>query len=331
MTQIPIRRALLSVYDKTGLAELAGALHEAGAELVSTGNTATAIERPGFPVTKVEDLTGFPECLDGRVKTLHPRVHAGLLADTAEPGPRASSSPTSASSRSSSWSRTCTRSSRRWLPARTTTRSSSRSTSAAPRWSAPRRRTTAASRSSPSPAQYDEVLKAHRRRRLHRGSSAAASPPQAYAHTAAYDAAVSSWFAASYAPDEVAQETGWPDLIAQVWTRSDVLRYGENPHQRGGALRGKSTAGSGRTRPGRPWHRQRRGAARQGHVLQQLRRRRRRAPRGLRLRASRASRSSSTPTRAASRSAPTSPPRTPRRWPATRCPPTAAWSRPTAR
>ena len=81
MTSIPIRRALLSVWDKTGLPELARALHEAGAELVSTGNTATAIEAAGLPVTRVEDLTGFPECLDGRVKTLHPRVHAGLLAE----------------------------------------------------------------------------------------------------------------------------------------------------------------------------------------------------------------------------------------------------------
>ena len=82
-----------------------------------------------------------------------------------------------------------------------------------------------------NPAQYADVLTAlaeggftwQQRRRL-----AAA----AYAHTAAYDAAVSSWFAASYAPDEVAPETGWPDFIAQVWTRSDALRYGENPHQK---------------------------------------------------------------------------------------------------
>jgi phosphoribosylaminoimidazolecarboxamide formyltransferase/IMP cyclohydrolase len=70
---------------------------------------------------------------------------------------------------------------------------------------------------------------------------------QAYAHTAAYDAAVSSWFAASYAPDEVARETGWPDLIAQVWTRSDALRYGENPHQQAAIYKSRSTSGSVRT------------------------------------------------------------------------------------
>ena len=77
----PIRRALLSVWDKTGLVELARALHEAGVQIVSTGTTAATVEAAGLPVTRVEELTGFPESLDGRVKTLHPRVHAGLLAD----------------------------------------------------------------------------------------------------------------------------------------------------------------------------------------------------------------------------------------------------------
>ena len=72
-----IKRALISVYDKTGLAELAAALHAADVEIVSTGSTAAAITAAGLPVTPVEQLTGFPECLHGRVKTLHPRVHAG--------------------------------------------------------------------------------------------------------------------------------------------------------------------------------------------------------------------------------------------------------------
>jgi phosphoribosylaminoimidazolecarboxamide formyltransferase/IMP cyclohydrolase len=77
----PIRRALLSVYDKTGLEELAKALVESGVEIVSTGSTAGRVEAAGLPVTRIEQLTGFPETLDGRVKTLHPKVHAGLLAD----------------------------------------------------------------------------------------------------------------------------------------------------------------------------------------------------------------------------------------------------------
>ncbi|MET0694903.1 MAG: bifunctional phosphoribosylaminoimidazolecarboxamide formyltransferase/IMP cyclohydrolase, partial [Propionibacteriaceae bacterium] len=81
----PIKRALISVYDKTDLTEIARALVEAGVEIVSTGSTAGKIAAAGLPVTQVEELTGFPECLDGRVKTLHPRVHAGLLADTRLP------------------------------------------------------------------------------------------------------------------------------------------------------------------------------------------------------------------------------------------------------
>src|SRR4051794_612083 len=81
----PVRRALIGVSDKTGLLELATGLHAAAVEIVSTGSTARVIADAGVPVTPVEDLTGFPECLDGRVKTLHPRVHAGLLADTRRP------------------------------------------------------------------------------------------------------------------------------------------------------------------------------------------------------------------------------------------------------
>ena len=79
-TTLTFRRALLSVSDKTGLDILARFLHDDGAEIISTGGTATAIEALGIPVTRVEDVTGFPEIMDGRVKTLHPKIHAGLLA-----------------------------------------------------------------------------------------------------------------------------------------------------------------------------------------------------------------------------------------------------------
>lgn len=77
-----IKRALISVYDKSGLEDLARALDAAGVEIISTGSTAAKIADLGIAVTPVEKLTGFPECLEGRVKTLHPRVHAGILADT---------------------------------------------------------------------------------------------------------------------------------------------------------------------------------------------------------------------------------------------------------
>ena len=81
MSKREIKRALISVYDKTGLEELARALGQAGVEIVSTGSTAKRIADAGVAVTEVADVTGFPEVLDGRVKTLHPRVHSGILAD----------------------------------------------------------------------------------------------------------------------------------------------------------------------------------------------------------------------------------------------------------
>jgi len=86
MAEVKVRRALLSVYDKTGLADFASALHdEFGIEIISTGGTAQALREAGIPVTLVEDLTGFPEMLGGRVKTLHPKIHAAILADRDNP------------------------------------------------------------------------------------------------------------------------------------------------------------------------------------------------------------------------------------------------------
>src|ERR1700761_2973116 len=248
MNRIPIRRALLSVYDKTGLPELAKALHETGAEIVSTGSTARTIEQAGIPVTKVEDLTGFPEALDGRVKTLHPRVHAGLLADTMNPDHNQQLIDLGITPFQLLVSNL--------YPFEQTVASGAEPGKiieqidiggpAMVRAAAKNHGSVAVVT---SPAQYGDLLKAladggftgQQRRRL---------AAQAYAHTAAYDAAVSSRFAARYAPDEIAQETGWPDLIAQVWTRSDALRYGENPHQKAALYKSKSTAGSSRTGSG---------------------------------------------------------------------------------
>jgi phosphoribosylaminoimidazolecarboxamide formyltransferase / IMP cyclohydrolase len=245
MTRIPIRRALVSVYDKAGLAELAKALHAAGAEIVSTGSTANTIEQAGVPVTRVEDLTGFPECLDGRVKTLHPRVHAGLLADTANPEHGRQLAELGIAPFQLLVSNL--------YPFEQTVASGAADSEiieqidiggpAMVRAAAKNHGSVAVVT---SPAQYGDVLvalaeggyTAEQRRRL---------AARAYAHTAAYDAAVSSWFAASYAPDEVARETGWPDLIAQVWTRSDTLRYGENPHQKAALYKSVSRTGAAGT------------------------------------------------------------------------------------
>ena len=76
-----IHRALVSTYDKTGLVELGKALEAKGVEIVSTGSTAATLADAGVTVTPVEHVTGFPACLDGRVKTLHPHIHAGILAN----------------------------------------------------------------------------------------------------------------------------------------------------------------------------------------------------------------------------------------------------------
>ncbi|MCW2896237.1 MAG: phosphoribosylaminoimidazolecarboxamide formyltransferase/IMP cyclohydrolase [Actinomycetia bacterium] len=236
---------MVSVYDKAGLAELAKALHEAGAEIVSTGTTARTIEQAGIPVTKVEDVTGFPEALDGRVKTLHPRVHAGLLADSMNPGHSQQLMDLGIAPFQLLVSNL--------YPFEQTVASGADHSEiieqidiggpAMVRAAAKNHGSVAVVT---SPSQYGDLLAAiadngftlEQRRRL---------AAQAYAHTAAYDAAVSSWFAASYAPDEIAQETRWPDLIAQVWTRSATLRYGENPHQQAALYKSRSTAGSSRT------------------------------------------------------------------------------------
>lgn len=231
-TRRPVRRALLSVYDKSGLVELATALHAAGVELVSTGSTAGTIASAGVPVTRVEELTGFPECLDGRVKTLHPRVHAGILADTRRPEHLAQLDelgvapfelvvvnlyPFTQTVDSGATPDECVEQIDIGGPSMVR----------------------AAAKNHPSvavvvdPARYDEVVAAVRgggftlaeRTRL---------AAQAFVHTATYDVAVASWMGnvatTTDAVDGVS--TGFPAWVGATWDRADVLRYGENPHQR---------------------------------------------------------------------------------------------------
>ncbi|MHA7263608.1 bifunctional phosphoribosylaminoimidazolecarboxamide formyltransferase/IMP cyclohydrolase [Arthrobacter sp. TMN-37] len=226
--RVPIRRALISVYDKTGLEELARGLSAAGVDLVSTGSTAARIAAAGVPVTEVSEVTGFPECLDGRVKTLHPKIHAGILADRrreehtaqlAELGVEAFDLVVV-----------------NLYPFVETVRSG-----AAPDDVVEQidiggpAMVRSAAKNHPSvavvvdPARYGDVVAAAAdggfeltaRRRL-----AAA----AFAHTAAYDAAVAAWTAAQFG-DGTADGDAWPAYAGQALERSEVLRYGENPHQ----------------------------------------------------------------------------------------------------
>jgi phosphoribosylaminoimidazolecarboxamide formyltransferase / IMP cyclohydrolase len=230
LTRIPIRRALISVYDKTGLEELAFGLHAGGVELVSTGSTAARISAAGVPVTRVEELTGFPECLDGRVKTLHPRVHAGLLADAAnaehetqlaqlgiEPFQLLVSNlyPFEATVASGASPEQCVEQIDIGGPAMVRAAAKNHGSVAV----------------IVEPSRYADVLAA-----LAEGGftldQRRALAAEAFAHTAAYDIAVASWFAAVGAPDEIARDSGWPKVAGALWRRVDVLRYGENPHQR---------------------------------------------------------------------------------------------------
>ncbi|PXY32276.1 bifunctional phosphoribosylaminoimidazolecarboxamide formyltransferase/IMP cyclohydrolase [Prauserella muralis] len=225
--QRPVRRALIGVSDKTGLLELATGLHAAGVEIVSTGGTAKVIDDAGVPVTRVEELTGFPESLDGRVKTLHPRVHAGLLADQDRPEHLeqlrtldiapfdllvVNLYPFEKTVASGASPEDCVENVDIGGPAMVRGAAKNHGSVAVV----------------VDPRRYDWVLERVRgggfdlgeRRRL---------AAQAYAHTAAYDTAVASWFASVYAPVD---DSGFPDFAGATWERGEVLRYGENPHQR---------------------------------------------------------------------------------------------------
>ncbi len=225
--QMPIRRALVSVYDKSGLEVLVRGLHEAGVELVSTGGSARLIEEAGLPVTKVEDLTGFPECLDGRVKTLHPRVHAGILADRrlethvaqladleVEPFDLVVSNlyPFSETVASGASPDECVEQIDIGGPSMVR----------------------AAAKNHPSvaivtsPSRYDDVLAAVAAGgfTLEERKALAA---EAFVHTASYDVAVASWMGSVLT--DSSEGTGFPAWIGATWEKQSVLRYGENPHQ----------------------------------------------------------------------------------------------------
>jgi phosphoribosylaminoimidazolecarboxamide formyltransferase/IMP cyclohydrolase len=226
--KVAVKRALVSVYDKAGLEELGRGLAKAGVEVVSTGSTAARLREAALSVTAVDELTGFPECLDGRVKTLHPKVHAGILADRRLPAHvqqladlgvepfdlvivnlypftdtvAGGAAPDECVEQIDIGGPTMVR---------------------------------AAAKNHPSvavvvdPASYGEVLEAvesggftfEQRRAL---------AAKAFQHTAAYDVAVASWFSSSYDASDAVD--GFPSFVGATFTRSDVLRYGENPHQK---------------------------------------------------------------------------------------------------
>ena len=235
---VPIRRALLSVSDKTGIVELATALAARGIALVSTGGTAKALRDAGLPVSDVSDLTGFPEMMDGRVKTLHPKVHGGLLADRDLPDHLAAMAAHDIAPIDLAVINL-------YPFVATVAKGASRDDiienidiggPAMVRSSAKNHAHVAIVT---APDQYAELLAALEANdgatdlALRKKLAAAA-----FAHTAGYDAAVASWFAFA---DQGEQ---FPPLLPLALTRKDTLRYGENPHQQA-ALYVPQTGASG--------------------------------------------------------------------------------------
>jgi phosphoribosylaminoimidazolecarboxamide formyltransferase/IMP cyclohydrolase len=220
----PVRRALLAVYDKSGVVELARALVEQGVTLVSSGGTAKTLRDAGIPVTPVEEVTGSPEMLDGRVKTLHPKIHAGILADRRKPEHEAQL----AEHGIEPFELVVVN----LYPFRETVASGADPQDVIEKIDigGPTMVRAAAKNFESvgivvSPDRYDDVLEEIRRegglsRELRRQLAA-----EAFAHTAAYDAAVAGWFASS--------EDALPSFVGLAFEKLEDLRYGENPHQRG--------------------------------------------------------------------------------------------------
>jgi len=226
---VPIRRALVAVSDKTGLVDLARALADAGVEIVSTGGTSAAIAAAGIPVTQVGDVTGYPEHLDGRVRTLHPGIHSGILADLRLERHEQEL----ASFGIAPFELVVVN----LYPFRETVASGAAADAVVEQIDigGPAMVRAAAKNHAnvavvTSPARYTEIVAA-----LAAGGTTLAQRQalarDAFRHTADYDIAVASWMGNVVAPD--AGDSAFPGWTAGSWSRQAVLRYGENSHQAG--------------------------------------------------------------------------------------------------
>jgi phosphoribosylaminoimidazolecarboxamide formyltransferase / IMP cyclohydrolase len=236
----PIRRALLTPFEKTGLVEFAAALAGRGVELVASGGTARVLTDAGIEVTRVEDVTGSPEMLDGRVKTLHPSIHGGLLADRRNPEHVRQLEDLGIAPFDLLVAGL--------YPFRETVASGAPFDAVIENIDiGGPAMVRAAAKNFESvgvvvdPARYDDVVAeidaegglSHATRR--------ALAADAYAHTAAYDAAVASWFAQQEAAGP--HDAALPTFVGLAYEKVGELRYGENPHQRGALYREAATPG----------------------------------------------------------------------------------------
>lgn len=228
---VPVKRALVAVSDKRGLVELATALVGAGVEIVSTGGTGKAIADAGLPVTQVADVTGYPEHLDGRVRTLHPAVHSGLLADLRLESHEAELAGLGIAPYE-------------LVVVNLYPFAETVAAGAAPDAvieqidiGGPAMVRAAAKNHANvavvvSPDRYDEITAA-----VAAGGTTLAQRTElareAFRHTASYDVAVASWLGSVVAPDQPAEESPFPAWVGGTWTKDADLRYGENSHQKG--------------------------------------------------------------------------------------------------
>jgi phosphoribosylaminoimidazolecarboxamide formyltransferase / IMP cyclohydrolase len=228
--RLVVRRALISVSDKEGLASLARGLAEAGVTLVSTGSTAATIREAGIPVREVAEVTGFPEMMGGRVKTLHPAIHAGILADKSRPGHLEEL----AGEGIEPFDLVVVN----LYPFERTVREAGPDAVeeiveqidiGGPALLRAAAKNFGSVAIVTSPTRYGELLDDVRaggidlstRRRL---------AAEAFAHVSLYDAAIGGWFQAM-------EEEGLPANLALGLARVADLRYGENPHQAAGLYR----------------------------------------------------------------------------------------------
>ena len=227
MSTTEVRRALLAVYDKTGVVAFARSLRDRGVQLVSSGGTAATLREAGIEVTEVADVTGFPEMLGGRVKTLHPAIHGGLLADQRDAEHLAQIAELGIEPFDLL--------AVNLYPFRETVAAGASFEDtieqidiggpAMVRASAKNFESVAVI---VNPDRYEAVLD---ELRLDGGITRAtrfALAAEAFAHTAAYDAAVGGWFAQQHTSADAL-----PDFVGAAYEKVTDLRYGENPHQRG--------------------------------------------------------------------------------------------------
>jgi phosphoribosylaminoimidazolecarboxamide formyltransferase/IMP cyclohydrolase len=216
-------RALLSVYDKTGLLDLARGLSDLGWELVSSGGTSKALREAGIPTTEVEAVTGAPEMLDGRVKTLHPKLHGGILADRSKPEHMSAIADHDIAPIDLV---VCN------LYPFTSNPSIELIDVGGPSMVRAAAKNHAAVGILVNPTDYASVLEELRSNGSLGDATRRRLAAAAFAHTADYDAEIAAWFAAQETDGETL-----PERITVRLQKADSLRYGENPHQQGARYR----------------------------------------------------------------------------------------------